>query len=301
MTSNYPNAAKTFTDKVDNKDAVLAAHINDVQDEIAATQKYVGLKSELDVTGLPALPAGKTDNLPGYLSRLRAYVATSVSNSMTAVSDPATGLAKTYQYAKEAWDKVNTSTATLKEVSDKANKTESNLLSYKQSAGALQPFSLQLDFTLAAGNYQAGSAVMKVASITHNGVALGYQPDVLMDRYGGSAAAPVFEAWQIGHLDSGFTFYFLAKSDYTVPAGGRSYHWRCLLMPPAMRCDAPPKSSVSAAVQGIGPSAQQFSHPGDSTASAVLTASPVTSTKGATTDGGVASFSVDPSHLTPFA
>lgn len=42
MTASYPAAVKSFTTKVDFTDTVLAAHVNDLQDEVNSLQANIG-------------------------------------------------------------------------------------------------------------------------------------------------------------------------------------------------------------------------------------------------------------------
>lgn len=42
MTASYPSSVKSFTTKVDFTDTVLAAHVNDLQDEVSAVQSTLG-------------------------------------------------------------------------------------------------------------------------------------------------------------------------------------------------------------------------------------------------------------------
>lgn len=42
MTASYPSAVKSFTTKVDFTDTVLAAHVNDLQDEVNSLQLNLG-------------------------------------------------------------------------------------------------------------------------------------------------------------------------------------------------------------------------------------------------------------------
>ena len=42
MAALYPTAVKTFTTKVDFTDTILAAHVNDLQDEVGAIESNLG-------------------------------------------------------------------------------------------------------------------------------------------------------------------------------------------------------------------------------------------------------------------
>ena len=42
MTASYPSAVKSFTTKVDFTDTVLAAHVNDLQDEVNSLEATLG-------------------------------------------------------------------------------------------------------------------------------------------------------------------------------------------------------------------------------------------------------------------
>jgi len=68
--ATYPNALKTYTNKVDGVDTVLAADINSVQDEVQAIQTELGVNPSDS-----ALPSAGTYNPNGVSTTLSARVA----------------------------------------------------------------------------------------------------------------------------------------------------------------------------------------------------------------------------------
>lgn len=60
MATNFPTALDSYTTKIDNVDDVLAAHINDIQDAIVATETKVGVDNSSNTSSIDY----KLRNLP---------------------------------------------------------------------------------------------------------------------------------------------------------------------------------------------------------------------------------------------
>lgn len=83
MASTYPGAVDTFTTKTDNVDAILASHVNELQNSIVAVETELGVD-----------PAGGSTNLVTRLKGLgdaNASTSTSTSSNQT-LTDASNGL-----------------------------------------------------------------------------------------------------------------------------------------------------------------------------------------------------------------
>jgi len=73
MSASYPKAIKQFTTKHDYTDDVMAAHVNELQDEVVALESILGVNPHLmDSTDVGALTLGPMSSLAARLSALES-------------------------------------------------------------------------------------------------------------------------------------------------------------------------------------------------------------------------------------
>lgn len=90
----YPNALRTFADKVDGVTIVLAEHVNTLQAEVASMQGHVGISSELPtITASPTSSTTVTARISPLINALATWAttlqATKVSKTGTETIDAA--------------------------------------------------------------------------------------------------------------------------------------------------------------------------------------------------------------------
>jgi len=90
----YPNGIKTYTTKVDNVDRIMAAHINEVQDEITAIETELGINpSGSETTVANRLGHSIHSNVSGEIAAI-AEKTTPLDADVTIIEDSAASNAK---------------------------------------------------------------------------------------------------------------------------------------------------------------------------------------------------------------